>query len=227
MAIPLDQLFASTSLTVYIPEPSFEFPPKGLTEEWLNSMKSTSQERRQAYFGGQLHVSVIHTGRLNVLDEQLQPLLLLRIKHPEGERFKAADEPPDSVIDLLRHIQVTLEATYISPIPSTPVESPRTSRLLPIPRTGALALPKPNRSGRVHPSILPPSTPNPTPATGGNDRKYTTSEGTLLLAQIWGTNSSDDSLEEFALLWLEDECSWIAIYHMALTVCEFYSSAAL
>ena len=223
MAIQLDQLFASTTLAVSIPEPSFEFPPKGLTETWLNSMKSASQERRQAYFGGHLRIYMTIIGELKILDEQLQPLLILRIKPPEGEPFKAADDPPDSVIDLLRHVQVTLEATYISSIPNTPVESPRTSRLLAIPRTGALALPKPNRSGRVHPSILPPSTPNPTPATGDNDRKYTTSEGTLLLAQIWGTNSSDDSPEEFALLWSEDERSWIAIYHMAFTVCKFYS----
>lgn len=221
MTIPLDQLFASTSLTVNVPEPSFEFPPTGLTEEWLNSIRSESKERRQAFFGEQLCISMSHK-ELKVLDEQLQPLLLLRIKHPAEETFKAADDPPDSVIDLLRHVQVTLEATYISPVPNTPVDTPRTSRLLATPRTGALALPKPIRSGRIHPSILPPSTPNPTPVTGDNDRKYTTSDGTLLLAQIWGTNSSDDSPEEFALLWSEDEKSWIAIYLMAFTVCKFY-----
>lgn len=84
-----------------------------------------------------------------------------------------------------------------------------------------MALPKPVPSGRMHPSILPPSTPNPTPATGDNDRKYTTSEGTQLLAQMWGANPSDDSPDEFALIWYEAESSWIGIYLMAFTVCEY------
>lgn len=216
MVIPLDQLFASTSLTVYVPESSLKFSS---TESWLNSIKSGTQERRQAFFGEQR--VVMRRKKLKISDEQLRSLLFLQIKHPE-EPFKAADDPPDSVINLLRHVQVTLEATYISPIPNSPAETPRTSRLLATPRTGALALPKPIRSTRMHPSILPPSTPNPTPTTGDHDRKYTTSEGTLLLAQIWGTNSADDSPEEFTLLWSDDDSCWIAVYHMAFTVCKHY-----
>jgi hypothetical protein len=62
MTIPLDQLFASTSLTVNVPESSFEFPPTGLTEDWLNSIRSESKERRQAFFGEQLCISILLTG---------------------------------------------------------------------------------------------------------------------------------------------------------------------
>jgi len=151
------------------------------------------------------------------LDEQLQSFLLLRIDHPEGEPFNGARSPPDSIVDLLCHVQVSSEASYISSVPNT-TETPRTSRLLATPRTGAISKP----SGRLnpHPSILPPSTPIPTPATADSDRKYTASEGTLLSAQIWGANTADDSQEAFALLWSEEENNWIAVYRLALTVCK-------
>ena len=147
-------------------------------------------------------------------DEQLQSILVLRIRDPDGN--EEPEKPPASLIDLLAHIQVSFEASYISPVAAAP-ETPRTSRLLGTPRTGAL----PRPSGRLnpHPSILPPSTPNPTPATGDHDRKYIASEGTVLVAQIWGANTAEDSLESFALLWSDEEESWIAVYRMALTVC--------
>lgn len=65
------------------------------------------------------------------------------------------------------------------------------------------------------------------PATGDHDRKYMTSEGTPLVAQIWGTNAAEDSPEEFALLWSEEERSWVAVYLMAFTVCESNSRNSL
>jgi hypothetical protein len=119
---------------------------------------------------------------------------------------------------MLAHVQVALEASYISSQP-TASETPRTSRLLQTPRTGSLA--RPNTRLNPHPSILPPSTPNPMPSTGEQDRKYTTSEGTLLVANIWGNNTAEDSSEAFALLWSEAEACWIAVYRMVVTVCRF------
>ncbi|KAF9531099.1 TRAPP trafficking subunit Trs65-domain-containing protein [Crepidotus variabilis] len=198
MTIPLDHLFSSTVLTLFIPDSSFEFPPKSPTDEWLRSLKVEATERRQAFF-----------------DEQLQSLLVLRIKNPDDEVFKSAESPPDVLLDLLAYIQVSLEASYISPLP-TAAETPKTARLLMTPKTGAMSRP----TGRLnpHPSILPPSTPNPTPATGDQDRKYTASEGTLLVAHIWGTNAAEGTQEDFSLLWSEREKSWIAIYRMVVTV---------
>lgn len=119
---------------------------------------------------------------------------------------------------MLAHVQVSLEASYISSQP-TASGTPRTSRLLQTPRTGTLA--RPNNRLNPHPSILPPSTPNPMPSTGEQDRKYTTSEGTLLVANIWGSNTAEDSSEAFALLWSEAEACWIAVYRMVVTVCMF------
>ncbi|CAA7263288.1 unnamed protein product [Cyclocybe aegerita] len=199
MALSLDQIFSTTVLDALVPDTSLDFPPQIPTDEWLAKIKSNATDRRQAFF-----------------DEQLHSILLLHIKNPEESIPEDTSHPPESIRDLLAHVQVSLEAAYISAIPSA-VETPKTSRLLlPTPRTGAAGRP----SGRLnpHPSILPPSTPNPVPATGDLDRKYTTSEGTVLVAQIWGSNTSDDSAEEFALLWSRDERSWVGVYRMVITV---------
>ena len=146
-------------------------------------------------------------------DEQLQSFLVLSIKHPALESPDNFEYPPQVLLEILAHVQVSLEATYIS----TVAEAPRTSRLLGTPRNGSMTRP----SGRTnpHPSILPPSTPNPVPLTADQDRKYMASEGTLLVANIWGSSTAEDSSEGFALLWSEEQQAWLAIYCMAITVC--------
>lgn len=146
-------------------------------------------------------------------DEQLQSFLVLSIKHPALENPNNSGRPPQVLLELLAHVQVSLEATYISAVP-TIAEAPRTSRVL---GTGSMT----RTSGRInpHPSILPPSTPNPVPSTTDQDRKYMTSEGTMLVANIWGSNTAEDSPEHFSLLWSEQQQAWLAIYCMAMTVC--------
>ena len=82
------------------------------------------------------------------------------------------------------------KATYISTVP-TVAEAPRTSRLLGTPRNGSMTRPfrgsmtRPSGRINLHPSILPPSMPNPMPLTADQDRKYMASEGTLLVANVW------------------------------------------
>jgi len=44
------------------------------------------------------------------------------------------------------------------------------------------------------------------------------SEGTPLLARVWGANDTDDNPEDFTLLWSEAEKSWIAVYRIVFTV---------
>jgi len=51
MAVPLDQIFSTTILNVFVPDTSLEFPPKTSTDDWLNSIQGNSFERRQAFFG--------------------------------------------------------------------------------------------------------------------------------------------------------------------------------
>ena len=149
-------------------------------------------------------------------DEQLQSFLVLRIKHPALENPDNSEHPPPMLLEILAHIQVSLEATYISAVP-TVAEVPRTSRILSTPRNGSMVRP----SGRPnpHPSILPPSTPNPVPSTADQDRKYLASDGTMLVANIWGSSTAEDSSEGFTLLWSEEQQTWLAIYCMAITIC--------
>ena len=148
-------------------------------------------------------------------DEQLKSFLILRIKHPALDNPDNSEHPPPMLLEILAHVQVSLEATYISAVPTVVV--PQTSRILGTPRNGSMVRP----SGRPnpHPSILPPSTPNPVPSTADQDRKYLASDGTMLVANIWGSSTAEDSSEGFTLLWSEEQQAWLAIYCMAITVC--------
>lgn len=151
-----------------------------------------------------------------IVDEQLQSFLVLRIKHPALENPNNSEHLPQVLLEILAHVQVSLEASYISAVP-TVAEAPRTSRLLGTPRTGSMA--RPSGRNNPHPSILPPSTPNPVPSTADQDRKYMASEGTMLVANIWGSSTTEESPEAFALLWSEEQQAWLAIYSMAITIC--------
>lgn len=176
------------------------------------------------------------------IDEQLQSLLLIRTSHPtQGEHTQPPDptNPPLPLLDFLTHLQISLEATYISPssaLPTPPPTSPSFHPKRPIPsrsdsvgRLNAIKRPaglgaNPGGGGG-NPSIFPPATPNPTPATGEGDRKYVQAEGTLLLAGIWGQDvpgqgQGGEGGEKFGLLWSEVDQAWVAVYRLALTVCE-------
>src|SRR5690606_22166019 len=147
-------------------------------------------------------------------DEQLQSLLLLRIQHPAPDTPADPTSPPLLLLEFLNYLQVSLEASYISPAPIQEPHQPTwagSSRLSAPPRSmsarpapGALAAPP------QHPSIFPPATPNPMPATGEKDRQYAASEGSFLAAIIWGNGNPDLTKEAFTLLWSEKEKVWVA-----------------
>ncbi|KAF7332300.1 hypothetical protein MKEN_00111200 [Mycena kentingensis (nom. inval.)] len=203
----LEQIFGSTELDVAVPDTSLEYPPPQATaDEWLTRAQDGSAERTQAFF-----------------DEQLQALLFVRIDHPATKTSTDPAHPPRELLKFLSHLQVSLEATFIAQIPQSAggayPETPSTARLGMPPRTASLALPT-SKLGKKssHPSIFPPNTPNPTPASADTDRRYLKSEGTLLLASIWGQNASEDSKDAFSLVWSEEEEMWVAIYRLGLTV---------
>ncbi|PFH51161.1 hypothetical protein AMATHDRAFT_80440 [Amanita thiersii Skay4041] len=191
--------FASASLDVAIPDSSLDFPTHDHIDDWLASAKSDSVNRKQAFF-----------------DEQLHAFFILRIKHPILDSDPLPESPPQLLLSFLAHLQVSFEATYISPLPDVPHDT-RIARLSTPPRASSL-LTKANPRLSLHPSIFPPNTPNPTPSAAEHDRKYATSEGTLLLAGIWGQNPSQDSKEHFTLLWSPEEQVWVAIYSLSLTI---------
>ncbi|KAK2460821.1 hypothetical protein APHAL10511_007291 [Amanita phalloides] len=188
-----EHTFTSTTLEVAIPDTSLDFPSHESIDTWLDRVRLGSVDRNQTFF-----------------DEQLYALLIVRIKQPAPE----ADAPPQHLLAFLAHLQVSFEATYISPVPDVPQDSRVT--LASPPRGSSLSKLNPRLS--LHPSILPPNTPNPTPAAAEHDRKYVTSEGTILLAGIWGQSSSQDAKEGFTLLWSSEEQLWVAIYSFSLTV---------
>lgn len=150
------------------------------------------------------------------LDEQLHSLLLVKIDHPTPYEPADPEHPPEDLLSLLAHVQVSLEATYISPAPIPPPDNRGAMRLSAPPRHPHSARPKSHLD--VHPSIYPPNTPNPTPSSGDNDRRYANAEGTLLLASIWGQNTLSDIHEKFTLLWSQEEQVWVAVYQLGLTV---------
>ncbi|KAG6375520.1 TRAPP trafficking subunit Trs65-domain-containing protein [Boletus reticuloceps] len=116
----LDTIFGSCALEVYTPDTSISFPEHAVDiDEWFASVKQPHAERKQAFF-----------------DEQLNLLLVMYIKHPSLNNTHDCHNPPRSLVDLLSHVQVSLEATYVSRTPNQDV--PDTAGLVP-PRTSSMA----------------------------------------------------------------------------------------
>ncbi|KAG1752842.1 TRAPP trafficking subunit Trs65-domain-containing protein [Suillus lakei] len=200
MSVPsFEDLFGSCTLEVIAPDTSIPFPEPGAADDWLLALKPSGIERRQAFF-----------------DEQLHLFLIAQIPCPSAD--VDPKDPPTFLLDFLSHVQVSLEATYISQTPTTLPETPQTpntARVLAPPRTSSIAKPRPTS---LHPALFPPHTPNPTPSSTERDRKYAQSEGTLLLASIWGHRPANLSKERFSLLYSEAKKAWLAVYELSLTV---------
>jgi hypothetical protein len=81
-----------------------------------------------------------------------------------------------------------------------------------------------NGGPHVPPSIFPPNTPNPSPVTTEQDRRYVRAEGVTLVSGMWGeeldpTKSGQvKDRDAFALLWDEIACVWVAVYRMCVNV---------
>jgi hypothetical protein len=116
-------------------------------------------------------------------------------------------------------MQVSYDATYISP---TPVPAQPAPRLGTPPRATSL---KPT-PGALHapPSIFPLNTPNPTPVTTEQDRRYVRAEGVTLVSGTWGEPTDPararlvEDRDAFALLWDETVGVWVAVYRMCINV---------
>ena len=189
-----------------------------MSSQTTGSRASNSLTRRESRLSSVRYIvysPLHHTEAHGFLDEQLNLFLVMHIRHPSLINAHDPHNPPRSLVDLLSHIQVSLEASYISKTPNQDV--PGTASLV-RPRTSSMAKGGPLS---LHPSIFPPNTPNPIPSTTESDRKYVQSEGTLLFSSIWGTKkATGKSKEKFALLFSETQRSWIAVYELSLIVCE-------
>ncbi|KAJ3865463.1 TRAPP trafficking subunit Trs65-domain-containing protein [Lentinula novae-zelandiae] len=223
-----EDLFTSLELDVIVPESSITYPPSPNTDEWLDQLNII--DRKEAFF-----------------DEHLQTLFTLRIPQSETPQNLDTDppEPSRNVLDFLAHVQILLEASYISPIApnddsseyivsASPLPSSRLNPNIPSsppPRTSSIKKPthlnlsgllSPNSgfgSASHHPSILPPSTPNPMPASAAVDQRYLQAEGVVLTSRIWGQDASGSGTGEgFYLLWSKRDRAWIAVYRTVLDI---------
>lgn len=160
------------------------------------------------------------------LDERLQLFFIVKIPHPGAASINPLI-PPSEVVFFLSHLQVTLDAKYISPQPAhrTQTATPlRGISLAPPPRSHSYHNATQASPG-AHPSIFPPHTPHPTPQTGESDRKYagvnSNAEGTVLESFVWGETSREEPPgKTFTLLWSDSEKVWVSIYRLTVGVCK-------
>ncbi|TDL28686.1 hypothetical protein BD410DRAFT_712172 [Rickenella mellea] len=195
----MEQLFTSSSLNLVVPDTTVQLPKDVLTgvegDLWLAEVDALTQ-RSQAFF-----------------DEKLDFLLILRLGALPVTDSKSTISPV--VLTFLQHLQISLEATYISPqsdetplggtIGAVPARTPSSSRA--------------RQALGANVPLFPPQTPNPTPVTVQSDQKYVNSEGTLLQSFIWGDRAAQtDETDSFAILWSENEQTWSAVYRLSVIV---------
>lgn len=218
-----EDLFTSAELDVIVPESGLPLPPGPDADEWLEKLNHI--DRREAFF-----------------DEHLQTLFILRVPQPDP----IPAEPPHNLLEFLAHLQILLEASYISPNDSSATDytvspSPLPSGKFnvpnsPPPRTSSIKKPSHlnlSISSARHTSILPPATPNPTPASAVVDQRYLQAEGVVLTSRIWGQDAGGNGIvdkkqgdhqegsEGFYLLWSKKGKVWVAVYRSVLDIGQF------
>lgn len=216
MAAP-EEVFNTVQISLLVPEESVQLPVHATSpsESWLSSLSSLT-DRKLAFF-----------------DERLLAYLLVRVPFDGPDDHGLA---PIELLTFLTHLQISLDASYISPIPqeAPPAPAPLVGRLLGPPPAGRAKLrgSPPTGSSPIGssptetalkpqlPLLVPPHTPNPTPQMAESDAKYAAAEGVQLLAYIWGEPNSADAerKEEFALGWSESDKEWNAIYRLEVPV---------
>lgn len=162
-------------------------------------------------FSFQLIVILTHESS----DERLEFLLIIRMKDTSQVVQKGCKvKPPCLLLSFLNHLQVSIDASYISPIAT---DSPIHGHP-PVPiRTTSINKEAPGLRAPVQ--LLPPQTPRPMPKSDEPDEIYANAEGTMLKSFIWGDDLTelDDS---FRLLWSERDREWVAVYRLNMIVCE-------
>ncbi|OSX65862.1 hypothetical protein POSPLADRAFT_1131738 [Postia placenta MAD-698-R-SB12] len=204
-----EELFNASSLEVVAPQSSLEFPSDYHGDEaqtWLSRLHAESTDRKAAFF-----------------DENIDFLLLVRFPGVTTEEENEQAKPPANLLSFLAHLQIAYDASYISPSASAhDASAPAIGRPPVPPRNASINKSKPaTLLAAVHPSIFPPSTPNPIPSAAEPDRQYVQVQGTPLASGVWGeqiSSTSRESSEAFALLWARKEREWVAVYRMSVLV---------
>lgn len=202
-----EEVFNTVQISLLVPEESVQLPVDATSSpgSWLSELSSLT-DRKLAFF-----------------DERLLAYFLVRVP------FDGPDEnglAPIELLTFLTHLQISLDASYISPIhqEASPAPTPSAGRLLGPPPAGR-AKPRGNSpTGSTvkqrPPPLVPPHTPNPMPQVAESDAKYAAAEGVQLLSYIWGDPNSADTerKDEFALGWSESGKEWNAMYRLEVPV---------
>ncbi|KAI6134633.1 TRAPP trafficking subunit Trs65-domain-containing protein [Pisolithus thermaeus] len=197
----LETLFGSCGLEVAVPDTSVDFPERrDQVDDWLTILQERQADRKHAFF-----------------DEQLRLFLIIKIGHLPSNPLNESRSLPSLLVRFLRHIQVSLEATYIPRKSTETPITPRADQVAGPPRSSSVGLSNP-RPASLNPSIFPPTTPNPIPSTAEADKKYVQSEGVLLLSSIWGEGPAEHSGEKFTVLFSHSRKEWVAVYQLFLNV---------
>jgi hypothetical protein len=202
-----EEVFNTVQISLLVPEESVHLPvdTTSLSNSWLSSLSGLT-DRKLAFF-----------------DERLLAYFLARIPFDGPDEHGLA---PTALLTFLTHLQISIDASYISPITQGTLSSPAPSpgRLLGPPPVGRAkprgASPTGSTLKPLPPLLIPPHTPNPTPQMAESDAKYAAAEGVQLLAYIWGEPNSADAerKEEFALAWSESEKEWNVMYRLEVPV---------
>lgn len=164
-------------------------------------------------------------------DERLH--LLFAIRLPDAQQTKS-----EALAAFLQRLQISLDASYISPfvstanppvIPNQFLNASNVNLVAPNPRS-----PSPFLNTRPPIPLQPPVTPNPIPITSSPDRQYArVDSGVIVQSYTWGEEnpaaplknwnktSLPASTDKFKIAWSEDENAWIALYELHVTVSEY------
>jgi len=182
---------------------------------WLAKLRSEEFERERAFFGMSRRDSsfYLHLYIFSFPDEFLDFFVVLCLAKPDEAPADPA-HPPSALLFFLAHTQVSYDATYISPMSASILSGPRLGTP---PRMTSLKSSGGNSGLHVPPSIFPPNTPNPTPVTTDQDRRYVRAEGVALVSGMWGEEIDIneprpvEDRDVFALLWDEASGIWVDI----------------
>ncbi|KAG8990728.1 hypothetical protein FRB94_013153 [Tulasnella sp. JGI-2019a] len=149
------------------------------------------------------------------------------------------DSPPAALGTFLSHLQISMEASYVSPVvpfmtggngtprTGTPSERANASENSPHGRPPLptsifpLALGPPNRKG-LRDSVL--NSLHPIPSTAAHDAAFVKAGegGAVVQSYIWGEGREKEAVDAvgkaFALLWSDEQEAWVAVYKLDIAV---------
>lgn len=157
---------------------------------------------------------------------------------PDAELDTPSGTPPAALGTFLSHLQISLEASYVSPVApfaiSTLITSPTSGPALsplgrpttaPTPVKGLFPL---NLGpGRKDLTDSLPNTPHPIPSTATHDAAFAKAGegGAVVQSYIWGEGREKEAIDAvgraFCLLWSDEDEAWIAVYKLDVAVGAF------